>query len=76
MKCAGLDLTRWWKMVEEMQSLCTAYNGFYFVGADGIASSGIPGNMNTDLFTNITYALSDAKNEKHITARLNELPES
>jgi len=76
MKCAGLDLTRWWKMVEELQSLCTAYNGFYFVGSDGTPSAAPPESLNTELFTNITYALSDAKNEKHITNRLNELPES
>jgi len=76
MQCAGVDLTRWWMMVDEMRSLFTAYNEFYFVAPDGNTFSSVPETTDTGLFTNVTYVLSDAKNEKHITDRLNELPES
>jgi len=73
LSCADIPLTRWWTMVSDLNDLCLAYNEYFFVTPDGVPHDAPP-QPDSELFTQITYALSDAKGDRVITERLNEVP--
>ena len=72
LQAAGIELPRYWKLVDRMHQESLVYNWSFFVSADGTASRAMPGRADSAPFDLMTYALYDAEQEQYITDWLGE----
>ncbi len=76
LRIAGIELPRFWRLVEEMEERSLVYNWSFFVSPQEIPSRTIPGTVDQVPFTLMTYALHDAQKERYITQWLREVAQT